>query len=40
MNLGKTTVVLAIPMILFPVEITDVFMLESSKKSIPVLELW
>lgn len=31
MNLGKTIVVLTTPMILFPVEITDVFMSEPSK---------
>lgn len=40
MNLGKTIVVPATPMILFPVEIADVFMLGPSKKSILVLELW
>lgn len=35
MNLGKTIVVPATPMTLFPVEIADVFMLGPSKKIYP-----
>lgn len=31
-NLDKTIAELALPMILFPVEITEIFRLESSKK--------